>query len=284
MANIAQYLAAIMNAVYGEEVRGSIHDAIEAINNDVGTSNTQSANAVSTANAANTKSDNAVSTANAANTKSDNAVSIANAANAVAQKFDNLTADATNVPTGTTGNLVTVSESDGHKVFSFKIPKGKVPSFSVGTVSTLAVDQPATVTITGTDEAPVLNLGLPRGERGPAGTMQNASGESIRMYESSATDDTIAEHIDALGDKVTDSTKVISFTNLSFASSGSSYAAMIEDSSILATMKPGALFLTNNAAQNGSLSIQTYDGYVTFTMSGAPLAAFSGEVLLHKVG
>lgn len=32
MANIDQYLQAIMNAVYGEDVRGSIHDAIDLIN------------------------------------------------------------------------------------------------------------------------------------------------------------------------------------------------------------------------------------------------------------
>lgn len=32
MADISQYLQAIMSAVYGEEVRGSIHDAIEIIN------------------------------------------------------------------------------------------------------------------------------------------------------------------------------------------------------------------------------------------------------------
>ena len=32
MANISTYLAAIMNAVYGQDVRGSIHDAIEIIN------------------------------------------------------------------------------------------------------------------------------------------------------------------------------------------------------------------------------------------------------------
>lgn len=32
MANISTYLAAIMSAVYGEDVRGSIHDAIELIN------------------------------------------------------------------------------------------------------------------------------------------------------------------------------------------------------------------------------------------------------------
>ena len=32
MANISTYLAAILSAVYGEDVRGSIHDAIEIIN------------------------------------------------------------------------------------------------------------------------------------------------------------------------------------------------------------------------------------------------------------
>ena len=32
MANISSYLAAILSAVYGEDVRGSIHDAIEIIN------------------------------------------------------------------------------------------------------------------------------------------------------------------------------------------------------------------------------------------------------------
>ena len=31
MANISTYLAAIMSAVHGEDVRGSIHDAIEII-------------------------------------------------------------------------------------------------------------------------------------------------------------------------------------------------------------------------------------------------------------
>ena len=34
MADISSYLAAILDAIYGEEVRGSIHDAIQAINDD----------------------------------------------------------------------------------------------------------------------------------------------------------------------------------------------------------------------------------------------------------
>ena len=33
MANISTYLQKILSAVYGEEVRGSIHDAIDAMNN-----------------------------------------------------------------------------------------------------------------------------------------------------------------------------------------------------------------------------------------------------------
>ena len=34
MANITQYTDAIQNAVYGEQVRGSIIDALDAINSD----------------------------------------------------------------------------------------------------------------------------------------------------------------------------------------------------------------------------------------------------------
>ena len=52
MANIAAYLAAIMNAVYGEEVRGSIHDAIDAINTESIATKTTANNAMTTANAA----------------------------------------------------------------------------------------------------------------------------------------------------------------------------------------------------------------------------------------
>lgn len=102
MADISRYLNAILAAVYGEEVRGSIHDAIKVINDEASSSTSKSdnavqvannakaqsdsavimsKNAVETANAANSKSDNAVATANAANSKSDNAVRVANDAN-----------------------------------------------------------------------------------------------------------------------------------------------------------------------------------------------------------
>ena len=48
-------------------------------------------------------------------------------------------------------------------------PPGATPEFSIGTVSTVPYGDPATVTITGTDEAPVLNFEIPAGEDGADG-------------------------------------------------------------------------------------------------------------------
>lgn len=48
-------------------------------------------------------------------------------------------------------------------------PIGPVAAFSIGTVSTLDPGDDATATITGTDEAPVLNLGIPQGVKGDTG-------------------------------------------------------------------------------------------------------------------
>ena len=92
MADISRYLNAILAAVYGEEVRGSIHDAINVINDEVSSSTSKFDNVVQVANQAKAQADltvvlanNAVETANAANLKSDNAVATANAALDLAQ-------------------------------------------------------------------------------------------------------------------------------------------------------------------------------------------------------
>ena len=67
----------------------------------------------------------------------------------------------------------TAAYSEGH--FTFGIPRGAqgatgaTPDFEIGTVETLEPDQPATATITGTPENPVLNLGIPKGEKGEGG-------------------------------------------------------------------------------------------------------------------
>lgn len=68
MANIQSYLDAIANAEKGEDVRWSIHDAIEAINTDVNTAVTKSNQAsTSAANSANAASQSAASAQSAAN-------------------------------------------------------------------------------------------------------------------------------------------------------------------------------------------------------------------------
>ena len=47
---------------------------------------------------------------------------------------------------------------------------GKTPDISIGNVTTVESYQEAEVTITGTDEEPILNFKLPRGEKGTSGT------------------------------------------------------------------------------------------------------------------
>lgn len=47
---------------------------------------------------------------------------------------------------------------------------GVTPQLTIGTVTTLEPDEDATVAITGTTEAPVLNFGIPKGEPGDSGT------------------------------------------------------------------------------------------------------------------
>lgn len=66
MADIKSYTNQIQSAVYGEEVRGSIVNAINAMNDESESAKSTASSANSTANAANSKSDSAISTANKA--------------------------------------------------------------------------------------------------------------------------------------------------------------------------------------------------------------------------
>lgn len=63
----------------------------------------------------------------------------------------------------------TVDPDTGAVTLTFGLPTGLTPAFSIGTVTTVEASEDAGATITGTDEAPVLNLTLPRGETGLPG-------------------------------------------------------------------------------------------------------------------
>lgn len=88
MASISTYLAKILSAIYGEEVRGSIHDAISAINDESETAmkyaSDEKDSAAAYAAAAKTSQTAAASSASAAKTSETNAASSADAAAASA--------------------------------------------------------------------------------------------------------------------------------------------------------------------------------------------------------
>lgn len=88
-----------------------------------------------------------------------------------ADAIDDMTVSASEVAAGGTPTA-TITEVSGHKHIAFGIvtgDTGATPDFSIGTVQTLPANADATVTITGTDEEPVLNFGIPQGIQGQTG-------------------------------------------------------------------------------------------------------------------
>lgn len=194
MAAIDQYLRQILEATYGEEVRHSIHDAIQQNYMDVSDSVEQANEAAEAAEGAVAQANQATANVKAvvnranqasstANEASQRATSAASRVEAIEQKYANATATATQLAEGA---APTASLTDGPngKIFAFGIPKGKTgakgdtgatgakgetgatPQLSIGTV---VKGDNAAATITGTAENPVLNLTLPKGDKGDTG-------------------------------------------------------------------------------------------------------------------
>ena len=103
MASIATYLAAIMDARYGEEVRSAIHDAIQAINEEATAAKeaaqTSQNSAQASATAAAASATNASSSASTAATQATNARNSASAAATSATNARNSASSAANSAT-----------------------------------------------------------------------------------------------------------------------------------------------------------------------------------------
>ena len=93
---IQTYLNNILNAVYGRDVRSSIHDAIELCYDDVSSGKTIAETAAGNVN---TAIDNATSAANAANSAATSANSAADSANSAATSANAAASDATDAAT-----------------------------------------------------------------------------------------------------------------------------------------------------------------------------------------
>lgn len=61
---------------------------------------------------------------------------------------------------------------------------GVTPEFSIGTVETLAPGTPASASVTGTAEKPILNLGIPRGATGTSGGSASFEIDETLKYDS----------------------------------------------------------------------------------------------------
>lgn len=120
----------------------------------------------------------------------------------------------TTLPAGQNAEVVNVG-SDTAAIFNFKIPRGErgedgqdgvdgtdgvTPHFNIGTVETLDTGEEATASITGTDDEPVLNLGLPRGLTG-----QNGADGTNGINGTDGTDGTDGVGITSVEFKETDS-------------------------------------------------------------------------------
>jgi hypothetical protein len=142
------------------------------------TATTNADSAVKAANTAATNADNATEAANTAATSANNATE---AANKAAEKIDNMTVQVSGLEAGATptANLELVG---GHYNLSFAIPKGDkgntgdtgatgaTPKITVKVV-TGEPGTAASVAQTGTAEAPVIELTIPRGATGSLGSL-----------------------------------------------------------------------------------------------------------------
>ena len=63
---------------------------------------------------------------------------------------------------------------------------GVTPDFSIGTVTTLEPNESASVTLTGTEEEPVLNFGIPRGVKGEQGEVSLSDLEKIMVTDTAS--------------------------------------------------------------------------------------------------
>lgn len=63
---------------------------------------------------------------------------------------------------------------------------GVTPDFSIGTVTTLEPNESASVTLTGTEEEPVLNFGIPKGAKGEQGDVSLSDLEKIMVTDTAS--------------------------------------------------------------------------------------------------
>lgn len=238
------YISQIRNAVYGKDVRSAIADGISTCYTDVAAGVTRADAAANMLTGGWTVSaTSVVGDPTASITVDQEGISLSlgipkgdkgDTGAAGADGTDGVTpaitaGDVTTLAAGSSAT-VTITGTTAAPVLNFGIPQGAkgstgskgskgdkgdkgdtgiTPAITVSEPVTLPAGSAATVSITGTAEAPVLNFGIPQGA---PGTIQNANGESIPISASSQT--MIKEYVDSINTTLSGNVSTLT-TNLS---------------------------------------------------------------------
>ena len=244
-------------------------------------------------------------------------------------KLENVAVTVTTLEPGTsaTGSVTQTSDTT---TFAFGIPKGAkgdtgntgatgpVAAFSIGTVTTLAAGSDATASITGTDAAPVLNLGIPQGAKGdtgpqgPSASINDNTTDTTSTWSSSKVSaelGAIIDDTDTAADSTWSSDKIagmIDDANVEQDSTWSSYkiteelgakldaSAIVEGSSPVSYIKIGLIVIawgTINVSATSANYPSLYSGLfsaepavsVTYAKTGSNVSGSFGAIKVSNL-
>lgn len=269
-----------------EAATTAAQSATSAANTAAGAANTAAGQATTAASTASTAAGQATTAAGNANTAAGAANTAAQTANTAAQKIDGMTVSATGLTAGSSPTAV-ISEQDGAKHVAFGIPKGDkgdkgdtgaTPEITIGTVTTGAPGTDASATMTGTPEAPVLSLTIPRGMPGEgnvssvAGVMPDEDGD----VPLSAAD---------VGAYAAENIRSLTFSIAASAWSGTGpYTYTITDSGV--TANTWCTFELTSAVQallTADIAWTTSAGQIALSTQAKPAGTLSGTIILMEV-
>ena len=262
-----------------QSATSAANTAAGAANTAAGQATTAASNASTAAGQANTAAGNASTAAGAANTA-------AQTANTAAQKIDGMTVSAAGLTAGSSPTAV-ISDVDGHKHVAFGIPAGQTgpqgdtgatPEITIGTVTTGAPGTEAAATMTGTPEAPVLSLTIPRGMPGEG----NVSSVAGVMPDEDGDVPLSAADVGAYPDG---GIRSLTFSIASSAWAGAGpYTYTITDSGV--TANTWCTFELTGAVQallTADIAWTTSAGQIALSTQARPAGTLSGTILLMEV-
>ena len=237
-----------------------------------------------------------------ADTAARNASAAATFANATAQKIEGMSVSASGLEEGSQPTAA-ISEQDGTKHIAFGIPAGATgpkgdtgatPDLSIGEVTTGEPGTQAAAAITGTAEAPVLNLTIPRGDPGEGdvssvdGMAPGADGDvalsAVRYAEQTLTDTQQAQARANIGAGPPGRMLSFSLPASGWAGSGP-YTCAISEASATANTAVVECVLTaaTRANQLADIDWVTSAGSIALSTTVKPTGELAGYMILTEV-